>query len=1304
MPQALVNRPNVVTKVALVEQAYALAEHEITLFNYDAAFCPESSSATASTSSSSALSNCIASASKDRILRHHAKQCSALQMQRTSKHQQQQISTTNTANSQQPQQQTHTSPNSPNVTSSGSFSATPSPQLVAALRQIYGNTADETPALSFRSLLKAVMDHKVFQIPSSKTTSTGDSSREASSSSSPEGPAEGNQSDDEPIIPADATCSNAKAPLAQVEALLANVCRLVDDKEQSSTSMIQGLLIAALFILTQMPTRTNETEATINNNHNKGRENSPKGRTMRPKPNKKSVTEDPLVSPAILVGSILPMLQLSDNHKASSGGEAADFQLDPELLQYFADAAAAYEGRTEIQKARLLAKMQKGTDLPPAETISEPPAADAGENPVTPVALPSADVNNSDNVPTHFTDQVAILEGEAPLERLAEATAETLEQIISAATGDESSSEPGAENEEDDEDNDNDVFSGSGSCSDSDGNNSDGYQDDAEEQANVEAVSPADEEEANVEAVSPADEEGAQENNEEAEAEDDDDDDESSSSSSSADAWAMMQEQAGAESQDEEDDDVLQQALALSLSDHDATTTTGGAAANSETDNQASGMEQNSSEERREETQAGSTAGEDPSASAGPEIPPSERSDIDVLSAGITLSEEPTKSESEEADDDLPPLPKPPSVQPYASLLGQPVEIDSDQAVSIESAFAPYFEPSALTTFGSIPTANVLVYLLRFTVEFIEMNKFANSTAAGSKDFSKKSTDDATHAVPGGMGLSLFPPRKKHPGFNTGRERGANLGENAGPAVTLQLLVAFFLQIMEKRNDAIAGLKKAIAQEERHAQGEEIGDDNTSVADDDKTNATPLSSEEEDDPAIAFAMNYAQDIVAESSESLEAKGMMRKAAAAAYDAAELLKLLRRRTDAWKHNVRLYSHCAIYALRSLRKFLQSMVRERLSSLQQEPTQSPAATIDFSEFIPSLVGSKLSMSLASLWSVNAYNSFASMLNGDGAEINSVFLSLPLYREAMTTWGECVPLVYPSVSAQVEVLRGLISECSSKPGSDVNTANVRNLDSLVNMPTAECEPLIHRLQMLCKRLRVTDLLDNLVPSPACYVPKADDPDSSHSSPEGTVSSSNIRDPFRASAITSLIGTAAKDSVGGRGELQKLFLALCHRFHARVLLWGGLFECTENDVDDVAGAAATPMSAGTDLVRIAANPSNQFLFDSTKCSDSIAILSNAGESTAGTNGSSVHQRASKVWGTVLSTHQFSPKTGVHKWAVRLDKCERGHVFVGVATAQASMRTYVGGDKYGWGMIGTQALWHDRRKVRIVWDSTTYV
>ena len=54
-----------------------------------------------------------------------------------------------------------------------------------------------------------------------------------------------------------------------------------------------------------------------------------------------------------------------------------------------------------------------------------------------------------------------------------------------------------------------------------------------------------------------------------------------------------------------------------------------------------------------------------------------------------------------------------------------------------------------------------------------------------------------------------------------------------------------------------------------------------------------------------------------------------------------------------------------------------------------------------------------------------------------------------------------------------------------------------------------------------------------------------------------------------------------------------------------------------------------------------------------------------------------------------------MHRWAVKLDKCERGHVFLGVSTARANLKTYVGGDSNGWGLIGTQALWHDRNKLR---------
>jgi hypothetical protein len=98
------------------------------------------------------------------------------------------------------------------------------------------------------------------------------------------------------------------------------------------------------------------------------------------------------------------------------------------------------------------------------------------------------------------------------------------------------------------------------------------------------------------------------------------------------------------------------------------------------------------------------------------------------------------------------------------------------------------------------------------------------------------------------------------------------------------------------------------------------------------------------------------------------------------------------------------------------------------------------------------------------------------------------------------------------------------------------------------------------------------------------------------------------------------------------------------------------------------------------------QLELDAKRCSENI-VLSN--------NGRVATQRGSKSWGSVLATTGFAPNTGVHQWMVRLDRCEKGHVFIGVCTAEASTRTYVGGDRYGWGMIGTKALWHNRSKVR---------
>ncbi|RQM25610.1 hypothetical protein B5M09_007285, partial [Aphanomyces astaci] len=95
---------------------------------------------------------------------------------------------------------------------------------------------------------------------------------------------------------------------------------------------------------------------------------------------------------------------------------------------------------------------------------------------------------------------------------------------------------------------------------------------------------------------------------------------------------------------------------------------------------------------------------------------------------------------------------------------------------------------------------------------------------------------------------------------------------------------------------------------------------------------------------------------------------------------------------------------------------------------------------------------------------------------------------------------------------------------------------------------------------------------------------------------------------------------------------------------------------------------------------------FDPARCAETLTLVD---------NNSSAKQHTAKQWGMVLSTYACAPNTGLHEWAVRLDRCEKGHVFLGVCTRDAAVSTYVGGDRQGWGLIGTRALWHNRSKVR---------
>jgi len=69
------------------------------------------------------------------------------------------------------------------------------------------------------------------------------------------------------------------------------------------------------------------------------------------------------------------------------------------------------------------------------------------------------------------------------------------------------------------------------------------------------------------------------------------------------------------------------------------------------------------------------------------------------------------------------------------------------------------------------------------------------------------------------------------------------------------------------------------------------------------------------------------------------------------------------------------------------------------------------------------------------------------------------------------------------------------------------------------------------------------------------------------------------------------------------------------------------------------------------------------------------------------------EAWSTVLGTTSFL--CGKSYWEIQIDKSNTSYLFIGVATKQADLGTFLGGDDFGWGYIGDRALYHKRAKVK---------
>lgn len=469
-----------------------------------------------------------------------------------------------------------------------------------------------------------------------------------------------------------------------------------------------------------------------------------------------------------------------------------------------------------------------------------------------------------------------------------------------------------------------------------------------------------------------------------------------------------------------------------------------------------------------------------------------------------------------------------------------------------------------------------------------------------------------------------------------------------------------------------------------------------------------------------------------ASDSLETKGLKRKAAAAAHVASLRNKTNQKLVEMWRKRVVFFSTCCYMNLRCLRVFTGKIMQRLVtpgsvdmscssSSEEDADVRQIGATADVSISTKTRVA--LLSVLSNFYSCAASKSIQSLLEsmehffkqGVGsksrADVDSKqdqFLVATLCTESLSLWGCALPLLYPDHSSRVELLESLLVSSQSSSAvvysSDDNTATVVKTKSCA---WTDYELQCRKLDTLCKRLRVSDMLNCFVATPIIVSSSAESKFSINQT--STVLQQDSGRPNPLPTISLLSTAIAERSSKGRNNssdnLNKFYLALCQQAMTNLILWNDLFmssnDANDHDISGGGELSISPGSAGgtgsrwVDRGSLQVNPT-KFNFDSSKCADSVSVVASSGSPAVTAN-----QRATEVWGTVLSTTCFSPKSGVHRWAVKLDKCERGHVFVGVSTARVNLKTYVGGDSNGWGLIGTQALWHDRNKLRGDYGST---
>ena len=72
----------------------------------------------------------------------------------------------------------------------------------------------------------------------------------------------------------------------------------------------------------------------------------------------------------------------------------------------------------------------------------------------------------------------------------------------------------------------------------------------------------------------------------------------------------------------------------------------------------------------------------------------------------------------------------------------------------------------------------------------------------------------------------------------------------------------------------------------------------------------------------------------------------------------------------------------------------------------------------------------------------------------------------------------------------------------------------------------------------------------------------------------------------------------------------------------------------------------------------------------------------------------ASESWATILGSAPFI--SGCNAWELEIINSSSLYIFVGAATRETDLATFLGGDSHSWGYIGDRALYHKRTKMKL--------